>query len=299
LRQFNGHSQAVRAVRFLPNNTHVVSASDDCSVRVWDIPSQSVVCTWEQEHTDHVRSLAVSHDNANLIISGSYDHTVKVWDIRTRQAVLTLKHGSPNGSSYPVEALLVFPGDSVILSAGGNQLRTWDILGGTGGRLLNVASNHQKTITSMCFGTDYSRVLTASLDQQVKVYDVTDYHVVHSFKCPSPLLSIAVSPNDSHIVTGTVSGLLSVRERHILAEDQRTMKRFRHRSVVPVKTSSNFSFFLKGSQRVSTNTELFVKEDRKLRISQYEHLLRRFQYGEALDAAVKVILLYRRSTLFL
>ena len=50
-----------------------------------------------------------------------------------------------------------------------------------GGRELRSLSNHQKTITSLAFDGTRSRFLSASLDQHVKIYSVSDYQV-----CPRP-----------------------------------------------------------------------------------------------------------------
>ena len=74
---------------------------------------------------------------------------------------------------------------------GGNVLKVWDVFGG--GRELRTLSNHQKTITSLCFDGSRSRFLTASLDHHVKIYSVSDYHVVHTIKYPAPLLAVALS----------------------------------------------------------------------------------------------------------
>jgi U3 small nucleolar RNA-associated protein 15 len=193
LRNFYGHTDAVRCTRFLPSNTHVLSASDDKSLRIWDISTGQVVNTWEDAHTDYIRTAAVSSSNDRLVLTGSYDHTIKLWDLRANEAVMTLTHGTPGSQSFPVESVMFLPGDAVVLSAGGNQLRAWDILGSSSGRLLHMASNHQKTITSMCLDGSSSRVLTASLDRHVKIYNVSDYKVVHSVKYPAPILSVAIS----------------------------------------------------------------------------------------------------------
>ena len=48
---------------------------------------------------------------------------------------------------------------------GSNIVKVWDVL--AGGRLLASFSNHQKTITSLCFDGSYHRLLSAGLDRCV------------------------------------------------------------------------------------------------------------------------------------
>lgn len=46
---------------------------------------------------------------------------------------------------------------------GGSTIKVWDAL--AGGKLLASVSNHHKTVTCMCFCSDYKRLLSGSLDR--------------------------------------------------------------------------------------------------------------------------------------
>lgn len=46
-----------------------MSASDDKTVRLWDIPGETVVTTFAG-HSDYVRTGLVSNDNPHLILTG-------------------------------------------------------------------------------------------------------------------------------------------------------------------------------------------------------------------------------------
>lgn len=54
------------------------------------------------------------------------------------------------------------------IATGSNVVKVWDVL--AGGRLLASFSNHQKTITSLCFDGSYRRLLSAGLDRHVMSY---------------------------------------------------------------------------------------------------------------------------------
>ncbi|KAK0526017.1 U3 small nucleolar RNA-associated protein 15 [Tilletia horrida] len=231
LRTMKGHRLATHVTRFSSNPSQILSASDDKTVRLWDIPTQEAVNTLDS-HTDYVRSAVVSADNPSLLLSGSYDGTVRLWDVRMegKKEAMRMKHGAP------VEDILILPtgGGGLALSCGGPVLRVWDLM--MGGRCARAVSNHQKTITSMCFSLaspsqdlalegEYEaeagsgsrlRLLTAGLDQLVKVYDpALDYRVTHTMRYPSPILSLALSPDESTLATGMADGTLCVRRRHI------------------------------------------------------------------------------------
>lgn len=296
LRTFKGHELPVHVSRFSSNPTQVLTASDDRTVRLWDMPEQAAVRVFEG-HDDYVRSGAVSPDNANLVLSGSYDGTVRLWDARMSERggeAIRMEHGAP------VEDVLVFPtgGSSMAMSAGGPIVRSWDLL--SGGRCTHAASNHQKTVTSLALsvdsGAEFSaaqggtgggmRVLSAGLDHLVKVYDpADDMRVTHTMRYPSPILSMAVSPDESHIAVGMADGTLCVRKRELRASEVES--RARRRTALH---TGAFEHFNTRSERASAATradELSVERTRRQRLRQYDRLLKAFRYRDALDAALQ------------
>ncbi|KAK0555313.1 U3 small nucleolar RNA-associated protein 15 [Tilletia horrida] len=263
LRTMRGHRLATHVTHFSSDPTQVLSASDDKTVRLWDIPTQEPITVLDR-HTDYVRSAIVSPDNPSLLLSGSYDGTVRLWDVRMEghKEAMRMKHGAP------VEDVLILPtgGGGLALSCGGPVLRVWDLM--MGGRCARAVSNHQKTITSMSFSLaspshdqaldeegagsqSRLRLLTAGLDQLVKVYDpALDYRVTHTMRYPSPILSLALSPDESTLATGMADGTLCVRRRHIKkgeAERRRTEQKARREGAL--------DFFLNSTASALTSAE--------------------------------------------
>ena len=66
----------------------------------------------------------------------------------------------------------------------------WDIVSG---KVITRLANHQKTVTKICFEGSGTWFASSSLDHQVKVYDLSNYQVVNSFKYTAPILTFAIS----------------------------------------------------------------------------------------------------------
>ncbi|KAI8319199.1 WD40 repeat-like protein [Martensiomyces pterosporus] len=272
LRTFKGHTDPVHITRFLPNKVHVLSGSDDKTVRVWDIPSQTAVNEFT-DHTDYVRSGAVFAENPNLVATGSYDHTVKIWDLRANMCTATME------ISDPVEDVLVFPGGGVVAVSGGPNVHLYDML--MGGRYLTGMGNHEKTVTSMCMDSTGGRLLAGSLDHHVKIYDVQSFKMVFNINYPAPVLSVALSPDDTMLAVGMTSGVFSLRKRAVTAREQADKKRGAEQSVGGRK-----AHLLRGPPSRGADDDLRIEHRRRKGLADYDAFLRKFQYAKALDAVL-------------
>ncbi|KAJ5069979.1 u3 small nucleolar RNA-associated protein [Anaeramoeba ignava] len=288
LRKLTGHQGPVHFTKFLMSNTQVISGSDDKTVRVWDIPTGQSTQQFI-EHQDYVRSGYESSDNPAIFATGSYDHTVKLWDIRVsdkssnkKSSILTLQH------KEPVQSVLLFKSTTMIVSSSGNEVHIWDIL--AGGKELTSFTNHQKAITSLSLAKSGERLLSAGIDQLVKVYSLSTFETLHTMKFVAPILSLGVSPNDSHLVVGMSNGLLSIRHRK--SSDSVDLQNKN------LQKKQNYQFFIHGSglsiakpqnkdTTLKTDNFDYKPEKPRQRLSRFDRLLKKFKYGQALDAALE------------
>ncbi|KAJ2558006.1 U3 small nucleolar RNA-associated protein [Coemansia sp. RSA 1933] len=271
LRAFKGHRDPVHITRFLPDKVRVMSGSDDKTVRVWDIPSQAEVSRFE-EHTDYVRTGCVFGDNPNLVATGSYDHTVRLWDLRANMCTTTIE------TDDPVEDVVAFPGGGVIAAAGGPNVHLYDTL--MGGRHLTTMGNHEKTVTSLCMDSAGGRLLAGSLDHHVKIYDVQSFKMVHSVSYPAPVLSVALSPDDTKLAVGMTSGVFSLRKRHVSAKEQAVAAK----SDAPAYGTREY--FVRGGTHKGADDDLRIEHRRRKGLADYDQFLRKFQHSRALDAVL-------------
>ena len=72
-----------------PDGRHVVSASEDKTLKVWNVAAGRCLATLEG-HSKGVMCAAVFPDGRR-VVSTSEDKTLKVWDIETGRCVATLE----------------------------------------------------------------------------------------------------------------------------------------------------------------------------------------------------------------
>ena len=317
LRKFTLHTRAARAVRFSPHSHGILcSASDDTTVRLWDVAA-GACATRHDGHTDYARSVAGHPFSVTTWASGSYDGTVKLWDSRVNGGKggcgMTLGHGAP------VEDVAWLPGGSLLVSVGGQDVCVWDAL--SGGKLLRKMRCHQKTVMCAHVAPDGGpppaeeddvfagfargrsatdrvspRLLTGSLDGHVKVHELDGFSVTHSAKYPGPVLSVALSPDASVLAVGTANRLLSIRRRSRRGrgaeegvggrggdvEEKQKVKKSGPRRL----DAGSYHYFTRGQNARAAEGDARVERRRRARLAPHDHALRRFRYGEALDASL-------------
>ena len=92
-----GHCGQVLDLKWNPFNDHsIASASDDCTIRVWQIPEGGLTSNLTEcmvELTGHKRKVLHIewHPTAeNVMISAGFDHLVIVWDISASAPILNI-----------------------------------------------------------------------------------------------------------------------------------------------------------------------------------------------------------------
>jgi WD40 repeat protein len=88
LQTLEGHSSGVNSVAFSHDSAQLASASDDKTVKIWDVSSGTCLRTLKG-HSSEVSSVAFSHDSTQLA-SASYDKTVKIWDVSSGACLQTI-----------------------------------------------------------------------------------------------------------------------------------------------------------------------------------------------------------------
>jgi len=89
IKRLKGHTRFVNAVgETKKGEPLVVSASDDCQVRIWDVRRRGSVVNLNSEYQVTAVSFGESQEQ---VISGGIDNEIKIWDLRKADVAYTLK----------------------------------------------------------------------------------------------------------------------------------------------------------------------------------------------------------------
>src|SRR5262249_3033011 len=78
------HKRQVTCVAFSPDGKHLVTGSQDKTLKIWDLAKRKVVKTLEG-HTNWLSALAFVGDG--VVASTSDDLTVRLWDVKAGKAL--------------------------------------------------------------------------------------------------------------------------------------------------------------------------------------------------------------------
>jgi hypothetical protein len=119
----SGHRDAVRSASFSADGTHVVTASDDGTARVWDLRVKRPSFVVLEGHKDRVNSASFIADGTH-VVTVSDDGTARVWDLRGERPSFVALGGHQdrvNAASFSAD------GTHVVTASQDMTARVWDL----------------------------------------------------------------------------------------------------------------------------------------------------------------------------
>mmetsp|Transcript_17781 Transcript_17781/g.54375 ORF Transcript_17781/g.54375 Transcript_17781/m.54375 type:complete len:937 (-) Transcript_17781:464-3274(-) len=132
-----GHRAPVVSLAFSPFNDHLLATgSDDCDIRLWQIPDDGLTESWDGSHSlltlsghsNGVRTLDFHPLAENLLVSTSPDNTLAVWDVdNVAQAGTTTMTPNASAGAGCFNLSFDYTGDMAAAFCRDRFLRTFDL----------------------------------------------------------------------------------------------------------------------------------------------------------------------------
>ena len=208
-----GHMAKIWKVAFTPDGRQLVSASDDKTIRVWDVATGKTVRTIRGEvatgHAGKIFAMALSQDGKWLAVGGwlaNYTGTnrqdvgaIRLYDFASGRLVSLLK-----GHEDVVYGLAFSPDGLHLISGSFDKTAIiWDV---GAGKAEHRLQGHTAEIYTVGFTPDGKRAVTGSLDHELRLWSVETGVLLQPMTGHrDKVYSLAVAP-DGRIASGDLSG---------------------------------------------------------------------------------------------
>lgn len=243
-KNFKCHSLPISRLTFHPSKDIIASVSDDCSWKMWDIPSGNLIMSGEGHlewisdchfhpsgsllatssgdgtvklwdflesrctatFTDHTQAVwgCEFHDSGDFLASCSMDHTARLWDIQSERCRQTFR-----GHVDSVNYVTFQPfSNNMVTASGDKTLSLWDLRSGL---CSQTFYGHNNAINHATFDLKGQYILSSDSDGVVKKWDCRMISEMCSIKASQrPISESLFDPSCQRIIVGTEENSIKI-----------------------------------------------------------------------------------------
>ncbi|KAF8836569.1 WD40 repeat-like protein [Paxillus ammoniavirescens] len=163
----SGHEDYVNGIAYLPGEERLVTFAHDGTIRIWNVENGEQEGT-AMEHDGRVEGFAVTKDGKR-IFSGDEDKLLRVWDAETHEPIA--EWGGHEGF---ICCIATSPDDQLVASGdyeGRIIIREMN-LEDEDGRTKHAIETGPRSVYSICFSPDGTKLASGHRDNMIRVFDV-------------------------------------------------------------------------------------------------------------------------------
>ncbi|MEH2235452.1 WD40 repeat domain-containing protein, partial [Nostoc sp.] len=198
---FQGHTSTVNSVSFSRDGQTIASASQDNTVRLWNLQGQ--LLSTLKGNTGAVNSVSFSPDD-QTIASASQDRTVKLWSRDGKLLTTSSGHtGAVNSITFSPD------GQTIASGSQDNTVRLWN----RQGELISMLKGNTGAVNSVSFSPDGQTIASASQDNTVRLWNLQGQLISTLKGNTGAVNSITFSPDGQTIASASQDGTVKLWRR--------------------------------------------------------------------------------------
>jgi WD40 repeat protein len=181
----SGHTDFLRCAVFSPDGKYILTASDDCTAKIWDVTSGKLLHNLTG-HSSKITSAQYSPDGKK-IVTASEDNTARVWDASTGKLLFVLK-----GHSGRVNSASFNPNNTTIVTASlDGTLKLWN--SNTGG-MIHSSENSGSSADLAQYSPDGKYIASALEGPAIEIFESSTAGMIRGIQEFGLITSLKFSP---------------------------------------------------------------------------------------------------------
>jgi WD40 repeat protein/serine/threonine protein kinase len=205
-----GHGDWVQAVAFAPRGHRLASASNDRTIRLWDVDSESPIAVLKQAYPSN--AIAFAPDGRTLASAGA-DGAVHFWDVTNPGEI-----GRYDTTGYPLFSVAYAPNGRLLAAAGKDRsIYVWNL----GDGVRRILEGNGGAVNALVFRPDGNSLVSAGVDRTIRIWDLEKNAEIASLPGhKDPILALALSADGRWLASGDAGNTIRLWDLRTLAHER-------------------------------------------------------------------------------